>query len=229
MQYGTQPQLFLAVRGGFEVATFRHAEEAVDALARGEVDAAFLWGPSAGYRASRRHKGSFILVPVAGEGMQWRATVAVNKGNEKLRGELDQALLALEPEIRKLAERYGFPTGAPRNLERAADERVKETDEARRSPPANPFRGDVGAIASGRRMFNEHCSHCHAPNAMSPEQSRDLRRLRIRYADRSIEVAYAAITIGRADKGMPPWRDALSEDEIWKVVTFIESVQRQPD
>ena len=49
VQYGTTPQLLLAIRPGFRAVTFKLAEEAMEALTRGEADVAFLWGPTAGY------------------------------------------------------------------------------------------------------------------------------------------------------------------------------------
>ena len=63
---------------------------------------------------------------------------------------------------------------------------------------------------------------------MSPEPTRDLRRLTLRYGSRMRETAYATITIGRVDKGMPAWKDLLGEEGIQNVLGFLESVQRQP-
>ena len=39
-------------------ATFREPEEALDALARGEVGAAFVWGPVAGYYNKKKLGGA---------------------------------------------------------------------------------------------------------------------------------------------------------------------------
>jgi hypothetical protein len=47
-------------------------------------------------------------------------------------------------------------------------------------------------------------------------------------ACRMREAAYATITIGRVDKGMPAWKDLLGEKGIQNVLGFLESVQRQP-
>ncbi|HEY1286873.1 MAG TPA: transporter substrate-binding domain-containing protein, partial [Burkholderiales bacterium] len=54
VQFGTTPQLLLSTRPGFQAVTFKLAEEAMEGLARGEADAAFLWGPVAGYVNKRR-------------------------------------------------------------------------------------------------------------------------------------------------------------------------------
>jgi hypothetical protein len=42
------------------------------------------------------------------------------------------------------------------------------------------------------------------------------------------EVAYRTMTTGRPDKGMPPWQAVLGDEVIWKIVTFLETVQREP-
>ena len=81
--------------GGFQTSAFRTDEEALDALARGEVDAAFAWGPTAGYYNLKKLGGGHRVVPVAGEGLQWRAAVAVRKGRDDLRaGSLNGDALA---------------------------------------------------------------------------------------------------------------------------------------
>jgi ABC-type amino acid transport substrate-binding protein len=199
-------QLVLAARGGFQTVTFRTDEAALAALAAGEVDAAFVWGPLAGYYNRDKLGGAYRVIPVAGEGLQWRAAVALRKGREVLRDRIDEALAALAPEIRRVASDYGFPSGRAIELE------------ARVTPAG------VDAVAAGRSLFNQHCSHCHAPNAMSPEPSRDLRRLRLRYGAVAAEVFYTTVTRGRPDKGMPTWSQ-LDSGAVQRLWMFVESVQ----
>ena len=92
----------------------------------------------------------------------------------------------------------------------------------------NPFHADASVVPVGRSLFNQHCSHCHAPNAINPDPSRDLRRLKVRYRENMAHVFYETVTEGRPTKGMVPWKGVLSEDAIWKIFTFLESVQREP-
>ena len=49
VQIATTPQSLLADRDDIQTVTFREPEEAMAALAAGQVDAAFIWGPIAGY------------------------------------------------------------------------------------------------------------------------------------------------------------------------------------
>ena len=205
--FGSTPQLVLATRGDFRTVTFRTDDDALEALARGEVEAAFVWGPTAGYQNARKYGGAYRIVPLSGEGLQWRAAVAVRKGRSALRDDIDRALAAVAPEVPRLADRYGFPRGPAVALAAA---------------PASE--SDADAVAAGRSLFNQHCAHCHAPNALSPESSRDLRRLRLRYGASASEVFYTTVARGRPDKGMPPWSnlDPIVVQRLW---TFLDSVQ----
>jgi mono/diheme cytochrome c family protein len=81
-------------------------------------------------------------------------------------------------------------------------------------------------VKPGRMLFNTHCSHCHSPNAQNPEPRTDLRRLNMRYGQKVNDVFYTTVTQGRPTKGMPPWGQVLDEETIWKIKTFLESVQR---
>ena len=97
-------------------------------------------------------------------------------------------------------------------------------------PPAakNPYEGDAARAGAGRSLFNQYCAHCHSPNAISPDPPKDLRRLRIRYADKMPDVFYFTVTHGRPDKGMPNWKGILDDETLWTIFTFLETVQKEP-
>ena len=92
---------------------------------------------------------------------------------------------------------------------------------------ANPFAGRVDLIPKGKTLFNVHCSHCHGPNAVQGERKRDLRRLSRRYKDRMPTVFYQTATTGRVTKGMPSWKGILEDETLWKIFTFLETVQKK--
>jgi mono/diheme cytochrome c family protein len=91
--------------------------------------------------------------------------------------------------------------------------------------PTNPYEGNTELVPEGKSLFNQYCSHCHGPDAIQGERPRDLRRLKRRYGDDAIGVFYTTISNGRMDKGMPVWKGVLDEDTIWKIYTFLSSVQ----
>ncbi len=93
------------------------------------------------------------------------------------------------------------------------------------SRPVNPYSGSAEVAKEGASLFNQYCSHCHGQWAEQGERPRDLRRLRIRYGDDAIAMFYTTVNNGRMDKGMPVWKGVLPEDTLWKIYTFLETVQ----
>ena len=116
-----------------------------------------------------------------------------------------------------LAAFFGLPSAAPH---------------ARADDPAvlakNPYEGDTGRAAAGRSLFNQYCAHCHAPNAVSPDPHRDLRRLKRRYGEKIADVFYFTVTHGRGDKGMPDWKGLLDDETLWTIFAFLQTVQTEP-
>jgi mono/diheme cytochrome c family protein len=92
----------------------------------------------------------------------------------------------------------------------------------------NPFAGRADVIDEGRSRFNQYCAHCHGTNAYQGERSRDLRRLNLRYGQQAPRVFYEVVSNGRLDKGMPVWKTVLSDEVLWQIFTFLETVQTPP-
>src|SRR2546421_10571395 len=112
VEFRTPAQSLLASKDGFNVSTFRSAEEAVEALARREVDAAFVWGPMAGYLNARKFASAYRIVPVAGEGLQSRVGNGVRKGDDPLPRRVDEALRHLHAHDPRAAAPHGVPPPA---------------------------------------------------------------------------------------------------------------------
>jgi len=102
---------------------------------------------------------------------------------------------------------------------------VLKADEARLT---NPFEGRTDLVENGRSLFNQYCAHCHGPNAQQGEKPRDLRRLKIRHEGDAISVFYTTFNNGRVEKGMPIWKGVLSEDVMWQIYTYLQTVQSEP-
>jgi len=232
VQFASTAQTVLSTRDPVKLATFRSVEAAIDALAGGEIDSAVLWGPIAGYRVARQGLSErFKLVSLTGQGLRWQAAAGVRRTDETLRERLDQALAGIAPAISALAAKYHFPADPPVDTAAAPAPAVAHADTTAEPAPApagktNPFRGNPDIVKPGRMLFNTHCSHCHSPNAQNPEPRTDLRRLDTRYKEKVNDIFYATVTEGRPTKGMPPWGHVLDEESIWKIKTFLESVQR---
>jgi cytochrome c oxidase cbb3-type subunit 3 len=94
---------------------------------------------------------------------------------------------------------------------------------------AGPYAGDANAVREGRTLFVRfNCSGCHGGRAgggMGPS----LRDQDWIYGNRDAQV-FDSIARGRAN-GMPAWGTKLSEDQIWKIVSYIDTMRTpsEPD
>ncbi|MGD8478259.1 MAG: c-type cytochrome [Burkholderiales bacterium] len=89
----------------------------------------------------------------------------------------------------------------------------------------NPYAGREDIVEEGGSLLNQYCSHCHGPYAVQGERPRDLRRLNARYGEYAISTFYTTTHQGRPQKGMPSWEGILDDDTLWKIYTFLQSVQ----
>ena len=87
----------------------------VDAVARGDIDLAVAWGPTAGYFA--RHAATpMVLVPVQPwldgpqSPMVFDISMGVRRDDRELRRELDAALAREAPAIARILAEFGVPT-----------------------------------------------------------------------------------------------------------------------
>jgi mxaJ protein len=91
----------------------------VEAVARGDVDLAVVWGPLAGYFAPRQ-RAPLELVAVSPQidrpflPFVFDMSMGVRRGDDKLRAELESFIERRQPEIDALLDRYGIPRlGSP--------------------------------------------------------------------------------------------------------------------
>jgi len=242
--FGSPPQILLATREGYTWNTFRTHEQMFEALEKGEVDLALMWGPSAGFDNLKLFNSRWQVLPVRGDSLTGQVAVAVSKSKPGLKDQINQALQDLQPEIAKLVVKYGFPTQAPIDLVLTTKTPLNSssTVTAQKLPAKSGF-VRVGMKESqkpewlvanaslsadeAKSVFNNKCSHCHGANGASPVQERDLRKLTIRYKDEWKDVAYNTITKGRPDYGMPAWNGIIPDEEIKSLIDFLSTVQRK--
>jgi ABC-type amino acid transport substrate-binding protein/cytochrome c5 len=119
VQLATQPQNLLAEHDDITMVTVLSPEEGMKALADGRADAAFVWGPSAGFVNHAVLHDAWRVTPIDGPGMQWRIAVGFTPKQHALRDQVDGALAGLGDTVASLARKYGFPVQPPVTL--AAD------------------------------------------------------------------------------------------------------------
>ena len=96
----------------------------------------------------------------------------------------------------------------------------------------NPVDGKADAMTAGKQIYTDNCATCHGDKGKGDGPGG--ASLKVKPADLS-EVAkddpddriFWVISIGGQPAGysadMKPWKDQLSQDEIWQVVSYIRS------
>jgi polar amino acid transport system substrate-binding protein len=209
VQFATPPQDLLATRADITMVTTLSPEEAMHDLASGRADAAFIWGPSARWVNHTALHDAWQVVPVAGDNMSWDAAFGFALDHAALRDAVDNALDRTAEAIPALAKRYAFPDAPPIRL--AAGETAADAN--------------ANAVATGHKLFNDNCAHCHGPDAVEGERRRNLRLLQHRYGDQMDQTFITTVTHGRVSKGMPNWSGILSDQDFHNILAYLQSVQ----
>lgn len=89
------------------------------------------------------------------------------------------------------------------------------------SPPFDLSRATV--IASGESLFNRRCAgKCHGLDAFAGEDAPSLHQR----SHLTPMIAYVMIAYGRPGTPMPPWKERLPEEDIWRLVAYVVSLQK---
>jgi ABC-type amino acid transport substrate-binding protein len=107
MLKGSPPQAAL-VEEDVSLMAFNLAEHAMDALHKGEADAALVWGPSAGYLNKHLYQNAYDVHPTD---YNWDVAIGVKAEDIPLRDEMNRMLPELQPFIQNLLQKYGMPDG----------------------------------------------------------------------------------------------------------------------
>ena len=237
--HSSPPHILLVTREGYTTTSFVSQEAVFEALNKGEVDVALLWGPSAGYENMKHEQSRWQITPVKGEGLGGAVAVAVPKSKPELQERIEKALQESQSDIQALTQKYGFPTSAP--VELALQPSSAAVHTARVAPQKSGFakvaasskdtewllaQADAPDAAAGKVFFNNTCSHCHGTNGASPVSERDIRKLKSRYKENWKDTALTTIRNGRPDLGMPTWKGVIKDQDIQNVVAFFETIQK---
>ncbi|SRR6266404_1835180 len=122
----------------------------------------------------------------------------------------------------------------PSRLETAVAGRAMDASVARDAPKlANPVTADDLTLAAGARLYLNHCAQCHGDpshpkspladslNPPAPQFMNDM-------ADMPENQNFYILQHGIRWSAMPGWKNVLSEQEIWKLVTFLSHMHNLP-
>lgn len=93
-------------------------------------------------------------------------------------------------------------------------------------PESNPFSGDPKAIREGKSWYRNTCSPCHggrADGAGERGNGADLRKLQLGFRG-YVQVVLDGRQVQGRTQGMPPWRGALKNDDVFKIGAYLETL-----
>jgi mono/diheme cytochrome c family protein len=98
----------------------------------------------------------------------------------------------------------------------------------------NPLTADAGTLAAGKEIFHKKCERCHGPGGLGdgkdadPDAQQDMDLTVARRAARNPDgVVFYKVLNGRKKPKMPAQKDELSKDQIWQVVTYVQTLRRK--
>ena len=130
-----------------------------------------------------------------------------------------------------------FPTNAdanPSSLERRIAMAALDASMERHAPRVNnPVPPTDDNLIDGMKIYTMNCSLCHGTldNKPSPLEKAfypSAPQLILDPLDDPEWHIYYAVTTGIRYTGMPAWRHALSDQDIWKVTAFLSRIQKLP-
>jgi mono/diheme cytochrome c family protein len=104
----------------------------------------------------------------------------------------------------------------------AADGSWLKNVPARDHEKTNPYHDQADAIAAGRRIFVDRCSHCHGENADGTKKRPPSKSERVQQQASEGDLHWLLVN-GNMGKGMPSWA-RLPDQQLWQVITYVKSL-----
>ena len=122
----------------------------------------------------------------------------------------------------------------PSKMETALAGHAMDASVARAAPKlTNPVGVDEANLVAGARLYAEHCTLCHGDpahpksaladslNPLAPQFTNDM-------ADMPENQNFYIIQHGIRWTAMPGWKNVLSEQQTWQLVTFLSHMNNLP-
>lgn len=97
----------------------------------------------------------------------------------------------------------------------------------------NPLPSDPATLAAGRALYDQHCAFCHGQAGSGPAADGmqfypPVPSLNSPSEPLSDGQVYSIVQLGIRYTAMPGFSKALSEQDIWKVTSFVSSLRQPP-
>jgi mono/diheme cytochrome c family protein len=97
----------------------------------------------------------------------------------------------------------------------------------------NPLTVDAALLATGKSIFKDKCQKCHGPSGKGdgpdadPDAQENMDLTSARRAARNPEgVMFYKAWNGRKKPKMPAQKDDLTKDQVWSVVSYVQSLRK---
>src|SRR5262245_59881792 len=105
------------------------------------------------------------------------------------------------------------------------DSETVPTEYAGKTNPLN-----AAAVPSGAQVFKDYCAACHGASghgdgpsgAYLKPRPKNLAELQTQVMD---DYLFWRISEGKLGTSMAPWKDVLTEEQIWQVIAFIHTLK----
>ncbi len=101
------------------------------------------------------------------------------------------------------------------------------------STKTNPLPPDAKTLAAGRAIFVEKCKRCHGPGGLGdgPDADPDATDMDLTNPKRAARnddgTVFYKVLNGRKRPKMPAFKEELNEQQIWTVVTYVQSLRKK--
>jgi mono/diheme cytochrome c family protein len=97
----------------------------------------------------------------------------------------------------------------------------------------NPLTVDDKVLAAGKKIFKDKCEKCHGPGGLGdgpdadPDAMEDMDLTVAKRAARNPDgVVFYKVMNGRRKPKMPAFKEELTQDQVWAVVAYAQSLRR---
>ena len=98
----------------------------------------------------------------------------------------------------------------------------------------NPLTVDDKVLATGKTIFDDKCQKCHGPKGLGdgpdadPDHMEEMNLTNPKRADRNPDgIVFYKVSNGRSRPKMPAFKEELSAEQIWTVVSYVQTLRKK--
>jgi mono/diheme cytochrome c family protein len=98
----------------------------------------------------------------------------------------------------------------------------------------SPLSVDEKVLATGKAVYKDKCTRCHGPSGLGdgpdadPDVRDEMNLTAAKNAERNTDgVVFYKVQNGRRRPKMPAFKDELTEQQIWSVVAYVQTLRKK--